>query len=126
MTVSDIDPKKAEQRHHTESVERQQQVFDRNKKMTVSSIDPKRVEQRRHTESIKMQHQVFDRNKEIATSRKEGKRLAKQKQKQDGQSLTDKGETSQPDLPAKRLDMAEEELTISQSKYNETVFHGRM
>jgi len=32
MTVGDIDPKKAEQRHHTESVERQQQVFDRNKK----------------------------------------------------------------------------------------------
>ena len=86
--------------------------------MTVNQTDLKKVEQRRHTESVKRQHQVFDCNKEVAVGRNKGKRLALQKPKQDGQNLSEEGETSQPDLPAKRLDMAEDELTISQSKYN--------
>jgi len=92
--------------------------------MMVNHINPKRVEQWQHTESMKMQHQVFDHNKEVVIGWKKGKRLAIQKIKQEKQSKNEEGKTSQPDLLAKRLDMAEEELSISQSKYNETVFCG--
>jgi len=95
------------------------------KQMTVTNNDLNRVEQRHHKTSIKKQSFVFDQNKQPTTIPSEAVTVRKQGKKV-GFVALDGGETSQPEKPKIRQDLAEEGLSHNQRKYKNVLFCGHM
>jgi len=87
-------------------------------RMMVKHSDPIKVEQWQHIEGIEMQHQVFNHNKKKVINQLNQKETKATK-------MPEEGEMFQLDVLAIRQDN-DEVLTICQSKYCETVFHGHI
>jgi len=94
-------------------------------KMMFTDNDLNMVEQQQHKTSIKKQSFVFDWNKHPTMIPSKAVTLWKQG-KQVRFVAPEGGETSQPEKPKIRQDLAEEGLLHNQSKYQNVSFHGHM